>query len=336
MDLSTNYLGLKLKNPIILGASPLTHDVDKVKKVAEAGVAAIVVHSLFEEQILLEASAQQAHVEAFENANAEAANFVPKAGAYSVGPDEYLESLSKLKAAVDVPVIGSLNGVTNAGWLDYAKRIQQAGADALELNVYALPTNPKESGSTLESRTIEMVRTIKHKVSIPVTVKLSPFYTSPVFFVSQLEHVGANGFTVFNRFYQPDIDVEQLEVKHSLELSTSSELLMRLRWLAVLSASVKNSSFALTGGVHSANDVLKAVMVGANAVHVVSAILKNGPNWVKSTLADLEQWLTKHEYSSLGQALGSMNLSHCPDPHAYERANYMRVLSGWTRSNLQW
>ena len=175
MDLSTNYLGLKLKHPVILGASPLSQDLDKAKQVAEAGAAAIVMHSLFEEQILLEQSAQQAHVEAHENVTAEAADFVPKPGAYSVGPDEYLEQLHKLKAAVDIPVIGSLNGVTNTGWLDYAKRIQQAGADALELNVYALPTNPKDTGSALESRTIEMVRTIKHKISIPVSVKLSPF-----------------------------------------------------------------------------------------------------------------------------------------------------------------
>jgi dihydroorotate dehydrogenase (fumarate) len=335
MDLSTTYLGLKLKHPIILGASPLTHDVDKAKQVAEAGAAAIVMHSLFEEQILLEHSAQQAHVETHENANAEATSFVPKPSAYSIGPDEYLELLSKVKAAVDIPVIGSLNGVTNSGWLDFAKRIQQAGADALELNVYSLPTNPKESGSTLESRTIEMVRTVKHKVTIPVTVKLSPFYTSPASFVAQLEHVGANGFAVFNRFYQPDIDVEQLEVKHTLELSTPAELLLRLRWLAVISANSK-ASLALTGGVHSAMDVLKSVMAGAHAVQVVSAILTQGPGWIKKSVADLEQWLVKHEYESLRQALGSMNLSHCPEPAAYERANYMRVLSGFTRADLQW
>ncbi len=335
MDLSTTYLGLQLKHPIVMGASPMTHDADQAKQIADAGAAAIVMHSLFEEQILLEQSAQQAHVEAHENTNAEATDFVPKPGAYTVGPEEYLETLSKVKAAVDIPVIGSLNGVTNSGWLDYAKRIQQAGADALELNVYSLPTNPKESGSTLESRTIEMVRTIKHKVTIPITVKLSPFYTSPAFFVAQLEHVGANGFTIFNRFYQPDIDVEQLEVKHTLELSTPSELLMRLRWLAVLSANSK-ASLALTGGVHSAMDVLKSVMAGAHAVQVVSAILKQGPGWINRTVAELEEWLVKHEYESLQQALGSMNLSHCPEPAAYERANYMRVLSGWTRANLQW
>jgi dihydroorotate dehydrogenase (fumarate) len=335
MDLSTNYLGLKLKHPIMLGASPLAHDVDQAKQIADAGASAIVMHSLFEEQILLEESAQQAHVTAHENTNAEATDFVPKPSAYSVGPEEYLELLHKVKSAVDVPVIGSLNGVTNSGWLDYAKRIQQAGADALELNVYSLPTNPKESGSTLESRTIEMVRTIKHKVTIPIAVKLSPFYTSPAFFVAQLEHVGANGFVVFNRFYQPDIDVEQLEVKHTLELSTPSELLMRLRWLAVLSANVKGS-LAVTGGVHSATDVLKSVMAGAHAVQVVSAILKQGPGWIEKARSELEQWLVAHEYESLQQALGSMNLSRCPEPSVYERANYMRVLGGWTRANLQW
>ena len=335
MDLSTTYLGLKLKHPIIMGASPLTQDIDKAKQVADAGAAAIVMHSLFEEQILLEQSAQQAHVEAHENTQAEATDFVPKPGAYSVGPDEYLESLSKLKAAVGIPVIGSLNGVTNSGWLDYAKRIQQAGADALELNVYSMPTNPKEAGTTLESRIIEMVRTIKHKITIPISVKLSPFYTSPANFVAQLEHVGANGFTIFNRFYQPDIDVEKLEVNHALELSTPTELLMRLRWLAVLSPTVR-ASLAVTGGVHSVGDVLKSVMAGAHAVQVVSAILKQGPSWIKQTVAELEQWLVTHEYESLNQALGSMNLSRCPEPAAYERANYMRVLSGFSRSNLKW
>ena len=335
MDLSTNYLGLKLKHPIILGASPLSHDIDQIKRVADAGAAAIVMHSLFEEQILMEHSAQQALVEAHENTNAEATDFVPKPVQYSVGPEEYLELVSKAKKAVDVPVIGSLNGVTNSGWLDYAKRIQQAGADALELNVYSLPTSPKDSGNTLESRIIDMVRTIKQKVTIPIAVKLSPFYTSPAFFVAQLEQVGASGYVVFNRFYQPDIDVDQLEVKHTLELSTPSELLLRLRWLAILSANIKGS-LAVTGGVHSSMDVLKSVMAGANVVQVVSAVLKHGPSWIGKAKDELAQWLEKKEYESLKQALGSMNLARCPDPSAYERANYMRVLSGWTKAGLTW
>jgi len=335
MDLSTNYLGLKLKHPLILGASPLSHDIDQIKRVEDAGAAAIVLHSLFEEQILMEHSAQQAVVEAHENTNAEATDFVPKPSQYSVGPEEYLEMVTKTKAAVGVPVIGSLNGITNTGWLDYAKRIQQAGADALELNVYSLPTSSKDSAATLESRTIEMVRTIKQKITIPIAVKLSPFYTSPAFFVAQLEQVGASGYVVFNRFYQPDIDVDQLEVKHTLELSTPSELLLRLRWLAILSAQVKGS-LAVTGGVHSSMDVLKSVMAGASAVQVVSAILKHGPTWFTKTKQELEAWLVRKEYDSLKQALGSMNLARCPEPTAYERANYMRVLSGWTKAGITW
>ena len=335
MDLSTNYLGLKLKHPLILGASPLSHDIDQIKRVEDAGAAAIVLHSLFEEQILMEHSAQQAVVESHENTNAEATDFVPKPSQYSVGPEEYLEMVTKTKAAVGVPVIGSLNGITNTGWLDYAKRIQQAGADALELNVYSLPTSSKDSAATLESRTIEMVRTIKQKITIPIAVKLSPFYTSPAFFVAQLEQVGASGYVVFNRFYQPDIDVDQLEVKHTLELSTPSELLLRLRWLAILSAQVKGS-LAVTGGVHSSMDVLKSVMAGASAVQVVSAILKHGPTWFTKTKQELEAWLVRKEYDSLKQALGSMNLARCPEPTAYERANYMRVLSGWTKAGLTW
>ena len=335
MDLSTNYLGLKLKHPLILGASPLSHDIDQIKRVEDAGAAAIVLHSLFEEQILMEHSAQQAVVESHENTNAEATDFVPKPSQYSVGPEEYLEMVTKTKAAVGVPVIGSLNGITNTGWLDYAKRIQQAGADALELNVYSLPTSSKDSAATLESRTIEMVRTIKQKITIPIAIKLSPFYTSPPFFVAQLEQVGASGYVVFNRFYQPDIDVDQLEVKHTLELSTPSELLLRLRWLAILSAQVKGS-LAVTGGVHSSMDVLKSVMAGASAVQVVSAILKHGPTWITKTKQELEAWLVRKEYDSLKQALGSMNLARCPEPTAYERANYMRVLSGWTKAGITW
>jgi dihydroorotate dehydrogenase (fumarate) len=333
VDTSTTYLGLTLKHPLIVGASPMVGDIDQVKRLEDAGAAAIVMHSLFEEQLLLEQSAQQSYVDAFENANAEAMSYLPKPTEYVLGPDDYLEQLRKVKAAVKVPVIGSLNGITNSGWLDYAERIQQAGADALELNVYSLPTVAEEPGLALEARLVAMVKHVKTKVKIPVAVKLSPFFTSPVNVASQLVAAGADGLVVFNRFYQPDIDIEQLEVRHSLELSTSAELRLRLRWLAILSAKVK-TSLAVTGGVHTATDALKAVMAGASAVQVVSAILKEGPSWISKARDEMKVWLESREYASLGQALGSMNLARCPDPGVYERGNYMKVLRTWTQSNL--
>jgi len=333
MDLSTTYLGLKLKHPLVVGASPMAGDLDQVKRLEDAGAAAIVMHSLFEEQLLLEQSAQQSYVDAFENANAEAMGFLPKPAEYQLGPNEYLEQIRKVKAAVKVPVIGSLNGVTNSGWLDYAAMIQQAGADALELNVYALPTNAEDNAATLETRTVEMVKHVKSKVKIPVAVKLSPFYTSTVSVATQLVAAGADGLVLFNRFYQPDIDIEQLEVRHSLELSTSSELRLRLRWLAILSAKVK-APLAVTGGVHTASDALKAVMAGASAVQVVSAILKEGPTWISKTRDEMKVWLESREYASLAQGLGSMNLTRCPDPGVYERGNYMKVLRTWSKASL--
>src|SRR5512133_3239628 len=333
MDLSTTYLGLKLKHPLVVGASPMAGDLDQVKRLEDAGAAAIVMHSLFEEQLMFEAAAQHAYVDSFENANMEAMGFLPKPADYELGPEEYLEQVRKVKAAVKVPVIGSLNGLTNSGWLDYSMKIEQAGADALELNVYSLPTKVDDSAMRLESRLAEMVKHIKSKVKIPVAVKLSPFFTSPVNVATQLVNAGADGLVVFNRFYQPDIDIEQLEVRHSLELSTSSELRVRLRWLAVLSAKVK-TSLAVTGGVHTASDALKAVMAGASAIQVVSAILKDGPTWISKTRDEMKVWLESRDYDSLAQGLGSMNLARCPDPGVYERGNYMKVLRSWSKANL--
>lgn len=333
MDLSTTYLGLKLKHPLVVGASPMAGDLDQVKRLEDAGAAAIIMHSLFEEQLMLEQSAQQAYVDVFANATAEAMDFLPKPAEYQLGPDEYLEQIRKVKAAVKVPVIGSLNGITNSGWLDYSAKIEQAGADALELNVYSLPTGVEDSSTVLEARLIEMVKRVRAKVKIPVSVKLSPFFTSPVNIGSQLVAAGVDGLVIFNRFYQPDIDIEQLEVRHSLDLSTSTELRLRLRWLAVLSAKLQ-TSLAVTGGVHTGSDALKAVMAGANAVQVVSAILKNGPSWITKTRDEMQVWLESREYQSLGQSLGSMNMARSPEPGVYERGNYMKVLRTWSKANL--
>jgi dihydroorotate dehydrogenase (fumarate) len=329
MDLSTNYLGFKLKNPVMLGASPIIYDLDQVKRAEDAGASAIVMNSLFEEQIEQERAAQEeaaTHDESF----AEAQSYLPATAEYLLGPEAYLEQVRKVKAAVGVPVIGSLNGTTATGWLDYAKLIEQAGADALELNVYSVGSDVAESGAAAEKRIVDMVAAVTQKTRLPVAVKLSPFYTALPNFAQQLAAAGAKGLVLFNRFYQPDIDLDELEVDLKLELSTSSELLMRLRWLAILSGRV-NVSLGLSGGAHTPQDVLKAVMAGAHGVQVVSAALKRGVNVFGELRSGLNKWLTDHEYESLAQAQGSMNLSRSPNPGMYERGNYIRILQKYAR-----
>lgn len=331
MSLATPYLGLQLSHPFVLGASPLVDDLDAVRRAEDAGVAAIVMHSLFEEQILLEQAASEHYVDSRKESFAEALDYLPDAGDFALTPDEYLEQLRKVKAAVSVPVIASLNGITNQGWLEYAGLCEQAGADAMELNVYQLATSPEEPAEAIEQRTVDMVHSMKQKTRLPIAVKLSPFYTALSHFARRLERAGVDGLVLFNRFYQPDIDIEALDVSNRLELSTSSELLLRLRWLAILSPQVK-TSLAVTGGVHTVTDAIKAAMAGAHAIQLVSEILKNGPIRFLELVRDLTLWLEEHEYESLAQLRGSMNLARCPKTSAYERANYMHVLHSWGRS----
>jgi dihydroorotate dehydrogenase (fumarate) len=328
MDLSTTYLGLKLPHPLMPGASPMVNDLDTVKKLEDAGAAAIVMHSLFEEQILGEQVAAQDVVEAHTESHAEASTYFPSPRDYALGPDEYLEQIARIKKTVRIPVIGSLNGTSPGGWLRYAKLIEEAGADALELNVYTVAADPFDPPQAIERRTLELVRAAKTLVRIPLAVKLSPFYTSIPHFAQQLDHAGAQGIVLFNRFYQPDLDVEELKVLRSLRYSDSTELLPRLRWLAILSGRVK-ASLAASGGVHSALDAVKAVMCGAHAVQLVSSLLQRGPGHLSAVLADLATWLEKHEYVSLAQMQGSMSLLKCPNPKAYERANYIHILQHW-------
>ena len=330
MDLSTRYLGFTLPHPLILGASPLVDDLDAVRRAEDAGAAAIVMHSLFEEQIKLEHDAAR-DLASHDDSFVEALYFRPHRHEFALGPDEYLEQVRRLKDTVGVPVIASLNGVTNHGWLEYARLIDQAGADALELNVYRVATSPDDTGESIEQETLAMIRTLKSHTELPIAVKLSPFYTALSNFAGRLTVSGANGLVLFNRFYQPDIDVEDLAVDHRLELSGSSELLVRLRWLAILSAQL-DTSLAVSGGVHSPLDAIKAVMTGADAVQLVSEILKNGPQRFTEIRLRMGEWLEAHGYHSLGQLKDCMNLSHCPDPAMYERANYMRVLNSWTRA----
>jgi dihydroorotate dehydrogenase (fumarate) len=328
MDLSTTYLGFKLPHPLMPGASPLVDDLDTVRRLEDAGAAAIVMHSLFEEQITQEALGREAAIDVHEESFAEAMSYFPRPEEYRLGPDQYLEQLRKIKAAVKVPVIASLNGTSVAGWLDYAKLMVEAGADALELNVYYLATQPWEKGEAVERRILDVVATVRKAVKVPIAVKLSPYFSALTHFAHQLDELGVDGIVLFNRFYQPDIDVEELEVVPSLQLSTSTALLLRLRWLAILSGHVK-ASLAASGGVHTALDALKAVMAGAHAVQLVSALLQRGPERLSEVRDGLARWLEEHEYSSLDQAQASMSHQRCPNPGALERANYMKILSSW-------
>ena len=328
MDLSTTYLGLELPHPFISGASPLADDIGTVRSLEDAGAAAIVMRSLFEEQLVQEQVATDWHMAAPADSFAEALSYLPDPETFHLGPGEYLEQLARIKEAVDVPVIGSLNGTTLGGWLEYARLIQEAGADALELNVYRLAADPDESGETIERQTLDMVRAVRESLEIPLSVKLSPFYTALASFARRLEEAGADGLVLFNRFYQADIDPEELEAMRTLHLSDSSELLLRLRWLAILSARME-LSLACSGGVHNAIDAIKATLCGADAVQLVSALLRNGPEHLTRLRTDTEAWLIEHEYETLAQMQGSMNLERCPDAEAYERANYMNILQGY-------
>lgn len=328
MDLSTTYLGLKLAHPFMPGASPMVDDLSTVRRLEDAGAAAIVMHSLFEEQITIERNGTLNYLDAHSETHAESLSYFPTRDEFRLGPEQYLEQLHSIKKAVSVPVIGSLNGITAEGWLKYAQLIQQSGADALEMNVYYLATDPSETGATVERRLLEVVRAVKDIVTIPIAVKLSPFYSSLAHLARQLDDQGVSGMVLFNRFYQPDMDVENLNVSPTLHLSDSSELLLRLRWLATLSGRVR-ASLAASGGVHTVLDAIKAIMAGAHAVQLVSSLLELGPEHLRTIREGAAIWMEEHEYASLAQMRGSMNQQRCSNPAAFERASYMRVLHDW-------
>jgi dihydroorotate dehydrogenase (fumarate) len=328
MNLSTKYLGLTLPNPLVIGASPYCDTAYIARQLQDAGAAAIVMRSLFEEQIIAEQRALTHHVESSANSNPEATSYFPAFSEYQLTPDHYLEQIDHLKKTLTIPVIGSLNGCRPGGWTSYAKRIADAGADALELNLYQLVTDPTRRAEDVENEMLQTVRDVASTISIPVAVKISPFHTSPLHFALALEQAGAAGVVIFNRFYQPDFNLEDLEVLPQLKLSDGSELLLRLRWLAILSPHVKGS-LAATGGIHSSEHAIKALLAGAHTVQVVSALLKHGPRFVTTLLNGMRQWLTEHGYESVEQLRGAMNLERCPDPSAYERANYIRILQSW-------
>ena len=334
MNLATTYMGLELASPLIAGASPVTHDPDMGRRLEAHGAAAIVMPSLFEEQITAEEQALHHHTTVHAESFAEALSYFPPLEAVS-GPypdlssaHHYLDRLARLKRAVSVPVIGSLNGATPGGWTDYARRIQEAGADGLELNLYYLAADPEEPGAAVEQRYLDVLAAVRAAVTIPVAVKLSPFFSAPVHMARRLSQAGADALVLFNRFYQPDIDIDALDVEPALALSDPSELRLRLRWLAALFGHV-SCPMAATGGVHSGRDALKALMAGASAVQTTSALLQHGPAHIERIRDELVTWMQENEYESVQQMIGSMSLARCPDPAAFERANYMRVLQSW-------
>ena len=328
MDLTTTYLGMKLRTPLVPSASPLSDEIDNIKRMEDVGASAVVLSSLFEEQLLLDRYELHHHLTHGTESFAEALTYIPEPDHIRLGAEDYLERLRKAKEAVAIPIIASLNGVSIGGWTDYANLIQEAGADALELNIYYIPTDLTLTGAEVEQTYLNILAMVKSLVTIPVAVKLSPFFSNLANMARRLDEAGADGLVLFNRFYQPDIDVEILQVRETLHLSSSSELPLRLRWIAALSGRVR-ADLAVTGGVHTALDGVKSVMAGAHAVQVVSALLRQGPDLLRILRADLERWMAEHEWDSLSQMRGNMNLQRCPDPAAYERANYMLMLHGW-------
>lgn len=328
MNLNTSYLGFNLPHPLVAGASPMVDDLDTVKRLEDAGVAAIVMHSLFEEQITREQEGTILDMELHNANSAEALSYFPAPGEFRLGPENYLDQLRKIKEAVSVPVIASLNGTSASGWLNYAKQLEQAGADALELNVYYMATSPDETAAQVEARTLGALKAVKSAVKVPVAVKLSTFHSALPHLAQELVDAGADGLVLFNRFLQPDLDLEHLAAEATLRLSSPVELLVRLRWLAILHGQIK-VPMAVSGGVHSAMDAMKSVAAGASAVQMVSALLMKGPEHLNTVREEMIQWMEEHEYESLQQMLGSMSLKKCPNPLAFTRANYMRMLQGW-------
>ena len=328
MDLSTQYLGLSLKNPLMVGACPLSENVDVIRTLEDAGAAAIVMHSLFEEQISHNTLNSESEIDEYENRFSDTVYTFPESQLLDYGPDDYVDQLSILKAAVGIPVIGSINCAREGSWVEYTRLIEQAGADAVELNLYFLPTGLDESSTDLEDRCIRIVEAVRAELTIPLAVKLSPFFTALPHFAKRLCDAGANGIVLFNRFYQPDVDLKTMAMKPALRLSSSSDLPARLRWLAVLYGRIE-ADLALTGGVHSGADIVKSILSGATVVQSVSAVLKDGPRAVKHMLAELRAWMEEKNYDSLEQIAGSMSLKRYPQPEAIERANYLRVLNSW-------
>jgi dihydroorotate dehydrogenase (fumarate) len=332
MSLTTNYLGLPLKNPIVASSSPLSHTVDSIQRLEDAGASAVVMYSLFEEQITFDSLYVDHYLSNNTNSFAESVSYFPEMDKYNVWPDEYLNLIRRAKEAVDIPIIGSLNGVSIGGWTNYATLIEDAGADALELNIYYVPTSLEITGREVEDIYVDMLRQVKKCVTIPVAIKLSPYFSSIAHMSKRLVDFGANGLVLFNRFYQPDLDLEKLEVAPRLVLSDSHELRLPLRWVAILYGRLM-TDLAITTGIHSSQDVLKGLMAGAKVTMMASELLQHGLRRIKDILSEIENWMDEHEYVSVAQMIGSMSQQHCTEPAAFERANYMKTLDSFTPIN---
>lgn len=332
MSLNTRYLGLNLKNPIVASSSPLSHSVDSIRRLEDAGAAAVVLYSLFEEQITFDSFYVDYCLSNGTNSYPESLDYFPEMPSYDVWPDEYMNLIRRAKDAVEMPIIASLNGVSPGGWTDYASLMEEAGADAIELNVYYIPTNLELNASEVENVYLETLRAVKGSVSIPVAVKLSPFFSSTSNMAKRLVETGANGLVLFNRFYQPDIDLETLEVVPRLVLSNSSELRLPLRWVAILYGRIL-ADLAVTTGIHTSEDVLKALMAGAKVTMMASELLQNGIRRINEILYEMGRWMDEREYESVTQMIGSLSQQHCTEPAAFERANYMKTLASYRPIN---
>jgi dihydroorotate dehydrogenase (fumarate) len=328
IDLSTGYMGFQLPNPLVASAGPLSESADNVRRMEDAGISAVVLPSLFQEQLELESTGLDLDLNRGGDGFYEALGYLPNLAHYNTGPDGYLERIARIKRAVRIPVIASFNGTTPSGWVRYVRQMEEAGADGIELNIYGIETNPFRSSDQVEADYISLVRQVKMAVHIPVAVKLTPFFSALTHMATCLVKAGADALVLFNRFYQPDFDLDSLEVVPRLSLSTSEDLLMRLHWIAILYGNV-NASLAITGGVHTSEDVLKSMMAGADVAMTTSALLKNGIGYARHILTGLERWMEEHEYESIRQMKGSMSHRSVADPTALERGNYMRVLSSY-------
>jgi len=333
-DLTTKYLGMTLKSPLLASASPLCESVDNIKRLEDHNLAAVVLPSLFEEQLELESLSVDADLTRGADSFPESAHFFPDLQTYNMGPDGYLELIRHAKESVDIPIIASLNGVSNGGWLQYARLMEEAGADAIELNIYSIETDPAISGAEVEQSYIDIVRHLKRSIRIPLAVKLSPFFSAPANMGVRLDEARADGIVLFNRFYQPDFDIDEREVSPNLVLSRPEELLLRLHWTAILCGHVR-ADLGITGGVHSSRDVIKCILAGAKVAFMTSALLRNGVQHAAHVLTEVNRWLDEHDYDSAREMCGSMSHGAVPDPSAFERGNYMKVLSSYTlRANV--